>query len=206
MIAYLRGNLISKKEESVILDVEGVGYELNMCSLSIQSLPLLNEEVSLYVVESLGMYSGTILYGFISEDEKELFKLFKSAVPKTGAKKALDYLAKAKRSLPDFQNAIAKKDFKVLTGIFGFTIKTAEKLASALKNKMDDLKISGALKIKPGGLNSDKYIQAQNALISLGFKNIQAKTALAALENDNLNGRETMEDILKLALKKLTKG
>ena len=47
MIAYLRGNLISKKEESVILDVEGVGYELNMCSISVQSLPPLKEEVSL---------------------------------------------------------------------------------------------------------------------------------------------------------------
>ncbi len=206
MIAYLRGNLISKKEESVILDVEGVGYELNMCSISVQSLPPLKEEVSLYVVESLGMYSGTILYGFISEDEKELFELFKSAVPKTGAKKALDYLAKAKKSLPDFQNAIAKKDFKVLTGIFGFTNKTAEKLAHALKDKMDDLNISGALKIKPGGINSDKYIQAQNALVSLGFKNAQTRNALASVENENLSGKETMEEILKLALKQLTKG
>jgi holliday junction DNA helicase RuvA len=206
MIAFLRGNLISKKDESVILDVAGVGYELNMCAISVQSLPALNEETSLYVVESLGMYSGTILYGFINEDEKELFELFKSAVPKTGAKKALDYLAKAKKSLPDFQNAIAKKDLKVLTGIFSFTAKTAEKLANALKNKMEHLSISGALKIKTNGISSDKYIQVQNALVSLGFKNIQVKNALTSLENEKLTDKETMEDLLKITLKHLTKG
>ncbi|MCK5106383.1 MAG: hypothetical protein KAQ76_02370, partial [Elusimicrobiales bacterium] len=149
---------------------------------------------------------GTVLYGFISEDEKELFELFKSAVPKTGAKKALDYLAKAKKSLPDFQNAIAKKDFKVLTGIFGFTAKTAEKLANALKNKMEHLSISGALKIKTNGISSRKFIQAQNALISLGFKNAQAKIALTSIENEELSGKESMEDILRMSLKKLTKG
>ena len=206
MIAYLRGNLISKKDDSVILDVSGVGYELNMCAISVQGLPSFKEEISLYVVESLSMYSGTVLYGFISEDEKELFELFKSAVPKTGAKKALDYLAKAKKSLPDFQNAIAKKDFKVLTGIFGFTAKTAEKLANALKNKMEHLSISGALKIKTAGISSGKYIQVQNALISLGFKNAQVKTALTSLENEALTNKETMEELLKMALKQLTKG
>ena len=206
MIGYLRGDLISKKEDSVILDVAGVGYELNMCAVSVQGLPSLNEEVSLYVVESLSMYSGTVLYGFINEDEKELFELFKSAVPKTGAKKALDYLAKAKKSLPDFQNAIAKKDLKILTGIFGFTSKTAEKLANALKNKMEHLSISGALKIKTNGISSGKFIQAQNALISLGFKNAQAKIALTSIENEELSGKESMEDILRMSLKKLTKG
>ena len=206
MIGYLRGDLISKKEDSVILDVAGVGYELNMCAVSVQGLPSLNEEVSLYVVESLSMYSGTVLYGFINEDEKELFELFKSAVPKTGAKKALDYLSKAKKSLPDFQNAIAKKDLKILTGIFGFTSKTAEKLANALKNKMEHLSISGALKIKTNGISSGKFIQAQNALISLGFKNAQAKIALTSIENEELSGKESMEDILRMSLKKLTKG
>ncbi len=206
MIGYLRGDLISKKEDSVILDVAGVGYELNMCAVSVQGLPSLKEEVSLYVVESLSMYSGTVLYGFINEDEKELFELFKSAVPKTGAKKALDYLSKAKKSLPDFQNAIAKKDLKILTGIFGFTSKTAEKLANALKNKMEHLSISGALKIKTNGISSGKFIQAQNALISLGFKNAQAKIALTSIENEELSGKESMEDILRMSLKKLTKG
>ena len=206
MIGYLRGDLISKKEDSVILDVAGVGYELNMCAVSVQGLPSLNEEVSLYVVESLSMYSGTVLYGFINEDEKELFELFKSAVPKTGAKKALDYLSKAKKSLPDFQNAIAKKDLKILTGIFGFTSKTAAKLANALKNKMEHLSISGALKIKTNGISSGKFIQAQNALISLGFKNAQAKIALTSIENEELSGKESMEDILRMSLKKLTKG
>ena len=206
MIAYLKGNLISKKENSIILNVAGVGYELNMCSISIENLPPLKEEIYLYVTESLSMYSGTILYGFSSEDEKELFELFKSAVPKTGAKKALDYLAKAKKSLPDFQNAIEKKDFKVLTGIFGFTSKTAEKLANALKNKIEHLSISGALKIKTTGIGTGKYLQVQNALISLGFKNSQVKNALTSLENKELTNKETMEDLLKIALKELTQG
>ncbi|MEA3307221.1 MAG: Holliday junction branch migration protein RuvA [Elusimicrobiota bacterium] len=206
MIAHLRGNLISKKEDSVVLDVAGVGYELNMCALSIQSLPSLNEETSLYVSESLSMYSGTILYGFLNQDEKELFELFKSAIPKTGAKKALDYLAKAKKSLPDFQNSIIKKDLKVLTSIFGFTVKTAEKIINGLKNKMDHLSIGGDLKIKAAAINSDNYVQVQNALVSLGFKNAQVKNALTLLENEKLSGKETMEQLLKITLKSLTKG
>lgn len=204
MIAYLRGKLLEKNSDSVVLEAGGVGYEVNMCAISAENLPLVGEEAALHISESLSMYSGTVLYGFVSKDEKELFELFKT-VPKTGAKKALDYLAKAQKSLPDFKNAIIKKDFKLLTGIFGFTKKTAEKLALALKDKIENLSISGSMKIKAAGMDTGKYAQVLNALVSLGFKNSQAKKAIESVQDEDMNGEEEMEDVLKTALKKLAK-
>ena len=204
MIAYLRGKLLSKNSDSVVLEAGGVGYEVNMCVISAENLPPVGEEAALHISESLSMYSGTMLYGFVSNDEKELFELFKT-VPKTGAKKALDYLSKAQKSLPDFRNAIIKKDFKLLTGIFGFTKKTAEKLALALKDKVENLSISGSLKLNVAGMDTGKCAQVFDALTSLGFKNSQAKKAIDSIQNEDMTGEEKMEDVLKMALKNLAK-
>ena len=98
-----------------------------MAQQSIASLEK-GQEVTVYVTESLSPYDGTSLYGFLSKDEKQLFLLFKENISGTGPKKAMEFLSKALRSLPDFHKAISTKDPKILTAIFGFTAKTAQKL------------------------------------------------------------------------------
>jgi len=204
MIAYLKGEILKKREASVILVAGGVGYEVNLAQAALDSLSE-NAAAELYVSESISPYDGTVLYGFRSEQEKELFKLFKEAVPNTGAKKALELLNKALKSLPDFRRAIVSRDARLLTGIFGFTGKTAEKLIVSLKDKMSEMPDPGAGKISlaqdasPCGA---AVVQVFDALTSLGYSASEAKKAVESLHAEGIAPDETVETLLRRALKR----
>ena len=106
MIAYLKGTVVSKEEDSLILEAGGVGYEAFMAPHAMHRIQE-GQNLEVFVCESSALYGGTTtLYGFLSREEKEIFLSLKEHVPSTGAKKALEYLDKASRSLPDFRRAI----------------------------------------------------------------------------------------------------
>ena len=125
MISLLKGEVFEVQDQSAIILCAGVGYEVNLAQQSVASLEK-GQDVTLYITESLSPYDGTSLYGFLSKEEKQLFLLFKENISGTGPKKAMEFLSKALRSLPDFHRAISTKDPKILTAIFGFTAKTAQ--------------------------------------------------------------------------------
>ena len=148
MIAALRGTLLSKEPDKIVLEAAGVGYEVFVTSSTSARLPAPGQATSLHVAESFAMYGGgATLYGFLAPPEKAMFLAFRDSVPSTGAKKALEYLEKASRSLPDFRRAILEKDSKLLTGVFGFTKKTADRLIEALKDKLEAVPVSGPEKL-----------------------------------------------------------
>ena len=180
MIAFLKGEVFEIRENSAIVLAGGVGYEVNMPQASLSSLEE-GREASLYITESLSPYDGTSLYGFISKDDQTLFLLFKESIPNTGPKKALEFLSKALRSLPDFHRAIINQDAKILTGIFGFTAKTAQKIIDALKGKMDTLTVQGETKIKT--LDTPYMSELLAALSALGYSMAEARRAIEKLHN-----------------------
>lgn len=203
MIAYLKGQILEVKEESVIIVCGGVGYEVNLAKGSAQELES-GRETALYIAESISPYDGTVLYGFLSKEDKELWALFKSAIPNTGAKKALEYLNKALRSVADFHNAIIKRDPKILTGIFGFTSKTAEKLINSLKDKMDAVTVQGSSKIKV--LDEAPYMSGVlEALTALGYSAPESRRAIEQLYQEGINPNDPIEHIIKEALRVLKK-
>ena len=203
MIAYLQGTLLEVKEESVILVCGGVGYEINMTKNSAAELEA-GREAALYIAESISPYDGTMLYGFLSKEDKELWTLFKTAIPNTGAKKALELLNKALRSVADFHNAIIKRDPKILTGIFGFTSKTAEKLINSLKDKMDAVSVQGSAKIKV--LDDAPYMsEVLEALTALGYSASEARRAIEQLYQNGVKPNEKIENIITQALRVLKK-
>jgi len=203
MIAYLQGTILEVKEESLILVCGGVGYEVNMTKNSLGELEA-GRETALYIAESISPYDGTMLYGFLSKEDKELWTLFKTAIPNTGAKKALDLLNKALRSVADFHNAIIKRDPKILTGIFGFTAKTAEKLINSLKDKMDAISMQGETKIKV--LDEAPYMsEVLEALTALGFSAVEARRAIEQLYQNGVKPSEKIENIIPQALRILKK-
>lgn len=207
MIAYLEGEIISVLEHSVIVKAGGVGYGVSMAKPAM-SFMRVGENVELFISESISPYDGTVLYGFLSETELELFKLLKTAIPKTGAKKALEYLSKAIKSMPDFKKAINSKDSKILIGVFGFTQKTAVKLINALKDKISDIKISGEGKIRIADEGSGVHpvlSQVFTALLSLGFTGVQSKRAIETLHEGDIASDATTEDLIKKALKVINK-
>jgi len=203
MIAYLKGQILEVREESAIIVCGGVGYEVNLAKGSAQELET-GREAALYIAESISPYDGTVLYGFLSKEDKELWSLFKSAIPNTGAKKALEYLNKALRSVADFHNAIIKRDPKILTGIFGFTSKTAEKLINSLKDKMDAITVQGASKIKV--LDEAPYMSGVlEALTALGYSAPESRRAIEQLYQEGINPNDPIEHIIKEALRVLKK-
>lgn len=208
MICYIRGTLISKSDSNCVIEASGVGYEINITRITAANLPGPGHEAKLLISESIGMYGGTTLYGFLQSEEKQLFELFK-AVPNTGAKKAIEYLGKALKSLPDFHKAIAGNDTGLLTGIFGFTKKTASRLVSGLKEKMPGgFEVEETARISPaiGGSSREgfeSYRQVLNALASLGYKFVESRAAIQSIQDEGVKPDESIEELLRRALGKL---
>ena len=203
MIAYLQGEILETKEDGAVVLCGGVGYEINLPHPTAADLTS-GTQASFYVAESISPYDGTVLYGFATKEDKELWALFKSAIPNTGPKKAMEFLNKALRSVADFHNAILKRDPKILTGIFGFTSKTAEKLINSLKDKMDSVSIQGESKIKV--LDEAPYLSGVlEALGALGYSAAEARRAMDKLQAEGINPNDKLENIIKEALRVLKK-
>ncbi|MFA6092940.1 MAG: Holliday junction branch migration protein RuvA [Elusimicrobiota bacterium] len=205
MIARLRGQVLEKDLERVVLDAGGVGYELMINAATSSRLPEPGGSAELHVFESAALYGGTVtLYGFSSRQEKELFLCLKEHVPSTGAKKALEYLEKASRSLPDFQSAVMQGDARVLSSVFGFTSKTAQKLLSGLKDKLGGIEVSGTQRVLREGPSSvSTMARTVEALAALGYKPSESGPAVESAARE-FDGREaSVEDMLRLSLKRL---
>ena len=102
----------------MVVEAAGVGYEVSVTAATSQNLPALGHDAFLFVTESFAMYGGgPTFYGFATPGEKAMFEAFRDNVQGTGAKKALEFLDKASKSLPDFRRAILDKDAKILTGL-----------------------------------------------------------------------------------------
>jgi Holliday junction DNA helicase RuvA len=200
VIATLRGPLVERSDHSCVIEAGGVGYDVTLSTASALRLPPVGEEVRLLVVESVAMYGGgTSLYGFLSPLEKQVYLVLRENVPGTGAKKALELLDKAAKSLADFRHAVMNKDPKSLVVLFGFTSKTAEKLVAALQGKMESLSLPGG---SPETEPSSAFEEAVAGLVSLGYREPAARQA-AQSARDTLGGRPTSQDILRESLRHL---
>jgi len=207
MIASLRGAVLSKAAERLVLEVSGVGYEVAVTAATAAAAPEPGSPLTLHIAESVAMYGGGVtLYGFLTPAEKEMFLTFRDLVPNTGAKKALEHLDKASKSLPDFRRAILEKDAPALCGVFGFTRKTADRLIAALKDAVASGAAgaaAGAGRPAAGGASGTAMSRALSALASLGYKNAEARAALTAVTDENPGAALDAEGIIRLALKRL---
>jgi Holliday junction DNA helicase RuvA len=207
VIASLRGTIIAKDLESAVLEVGGAGHEIHVTAATASRLPAPGGEAFLLVVPSYAMYGGgETLYGFLNSSEKAMFCAFRDEIPGTGAKKALEYLDKASKSLPDFRRAIMDRDEKLLCAVFGFTKKTATKLVTALKDKLEDVRVAGAphlLRTPDAVPAAGSWGQALSALEALGYKPAEVRSALQALAEEHEGKDMPAEQLVRQALKRL---
>jgi Holliday junction DNA helicase RuvA len=202
MLEHIRGTIESKELDSVVVDVAGIGYKVFVPMSSAEKLTAAGKDVKFYIVESTAMYGGsTTLYGFLSREERDVFLLLKDAVPGAGAKKALDILDKISKSLPDFKKAILSKDADSLTGIFGFTKKTADKLISSLKERIGEITISGKEKWVKDSFGSAEA-EAVAGLVALGYRENQSRDAVAKAAESG-PAALSVEEIITSALRHL---
>lgn len=200
MIDYFKGILSYKKTNVVVIEACGVGYSINITVDTSNRLPKEGEEIKLYIVEATGLYGGIVShYGFLSKEEREMFCLIKDEVPSTGAKKAMEYFDKVSKSFADFKVAIIKKDISLLSTVFGFTKKTAEKLIVALKDKIAEISVNNEQKWQEVSTNSSTEIEAIEALLTLGYKDLQARTAVSKVisQNNKLEVAQIVKEALK---------
>jgi len=205
MIATLRGTVVEKAAARVVIEAGGVGYEVTVCPSALLRLPPEGAEGFLHIAESVPMYGGGVtLYGFLSKEDKELFLCFKE-LPNTGAKKALELLEKASRSLVDFRRGIVGGDHHLLKEVFGFTKKTADRLITGLAEKLDGVPSHGTIRTKGGRGPAEPpgISKALDALGSLGYKPLECRSALDSVQRE-LGGRKArVEELVRKALRYL---
>lgn len=198
MIALVRGTLVYKSIDHVIIDVGGVGYRLFIPLSTFYSLPETGE-VSLFTHTHVREDS-LLLYGFLSLEEKNLFVVL-IGISGIGPKLAVNILSHIPAG--DLKRAIAAGDIKRLSGLPGIGKKTAERLVLELKDKIspaDSLALPTDSARTPGLSAGDTVNDVISALVNLGYKENQARKVL---ENMELSPNLPMEDILKGALKVL---
>ena len=198
MIGYLRGKVLSLLPESVLLDVNGVGYEVMCSGAAFANLSGVKkgEEGELYTYLQVSE-QGIALYGFADLKEKELF-LRLTSVQGVGAKLAIAALSTMRPA--DLTEAIYTADVKRLTAVKGLGKKTAERIVLELHGKISADEILGeAGEARPAALpGSQADDDAVAALMNLGFTR---QESARAVERARDAGAKTIEEIIGTALK-----
>jgi len=206
MIATLSGTVLYKTIDRVVIDVGGVGYEAIVTTDAIARMPEKNESIFLFIHTNVREDAIT-LYGFLEEEEKELFLILKT-VSGIGPKLALSMLSGLQ--VADICQAIGAGDFKRLTSLPGVGKKTAERICVDLKDKVSHLAhpaVVGAgfattLPVSAGSELAD----AVSALSNLGYPDSVARSALTAVKKqvgDEEFAGLKVEDLIRLTLRSL---
>ena len=197
MITFLKGTLEDALPTKVVIEVNGVGYELLIPLSSFEKLPGLGKALVLKTQLVVREDSQT-LYGFATEDERDMFKMIQS-VSGIGPRLALNVLSGM--AVDSFKLAIGSGDVKRLSSINGIGKKTAERMVLELKDKVDHLHgdLPTALGQVPGDL--DKSISdTVAALEALGSKSAEAQKAAQAAKA-MLGDQASVEELVRAALK-----
>lgn len=204
MYSYIRGEIAEVYEDSIVLDNNGIGYQIFMSVLDLKSLKGQGETKLIHTYFSV-TENGIGLYGFLTKDEREMFLLLLK-VGGIGPKGALSVLSAMNER--DLKYAILSDDEKAISKAPGIGAKTAKRIIVELKDKIDDSFLKDGLNKplgsdmeKAGGLGDGSLNDAYLALISLGYSSSSAYRALSEVE-----GREEMDvsTLLKEALKRLS--
>jgi len=192
MIGRLSGVLLEKNPPQLLVDVNGVGYEVEVPMSSFYNLPETGAKVTL-LTQFVVREDAQLLYGFLTQKEREAFRQLVK-VSGIGAKSALGVLSGL--SVDDLAHAIAAQDVALLVRIPGIGKKTAERLLLELRDK---LPIAGTAAILSGG-QPQAGSDVLNALLALGYNEREALTAIKTLP-----AGANVSDGIRLALKSLSK-
>lgn len=203
MIGQLRGIIIDKQPPALLLDVQGVGYELSLPMSSFYKLPAQGSEVVLHT-QLLIREDGHFLYGFASKGERALFREMLKASG-VGPKLALTILSGLSVEL--FLRCVDSGDVATLIKLPGVGRKTAERLLLELRGRLEQWQqpaVSGSELGLAGSLLEETFIRppsaeedAAAALVSLGYKEAQAAQAVKKVAKAG----SSSEELIRLALK-----
>lgn len=205
MIGKLRGVVDTYNEDSIILDVHGVGYLVHCSARTMQALPPQGEAATLSI-ETWVREDQIRLFGFATEIEREWFKLL-TEVQSVGAKVALAVLSTLKVS--ELANAIALQDKAAVARTPGVGPKLAQRIVTELKDKAPAFASVDPAVVKLQGELGDRRApqpvsDAVSALVHLGYGEIQASTAIASAVRQ-AGDNATTEILIRFGLKELAR-
>jgi holliday junction DNA helicase RuvA len=194
MIGSLRGRLAAKQAPHIVLECNGVGYEVETPMSTFLDLPKSGSELFLYT-HLLVREDAQILYGFATEDERALFRTL-LRVNRVGAKLALGVLSAMTAS--DFRRCVEYEDAATLSKVPGIGKKTAERLIMEMRDKVDQV---GSPSLAGGriAVEASSRSEAFDALVALGYKANEVNKLLGKLDTDG----KSAEDIIRQALKQV---
>jgi Holliday junction DNA helicase RuvA len=191
MIHRLRGTLVEKDTEGVVLDVGGVGYRASASLATQRALPSLGEECVIHT-RMVVREDAMLLFGFATKEERAAFDSL-TAVSKVGPKLALAVLSSM--SPPEIAEAVARGDVLKFASVPGLGRKSAERLVLELKGK--DLAVFAPEPAISGG-GGGPYMEAREALTGLGYSLEEAEKAL-----NSIPPQDTVEKYIKEALRRI---
>lgn len=205
MIGKLKGVIDSYGEDYVILDVQGVGYQVHCSARTLQALPSPGEAVTLSI-ETHVREDQIRLYGFRGDIEREWFRLLQT-VQGVGARVALAVLGTLK--VADLASAVAMRDKAAVARTPGVGPKVAERIVTELKDKAPAFSALDPAAIQLSGALEEKRApqpvrDAVSALVNLGYGQPQAAAAIAAASRSAGEGADT-SSLIRLGLKELAK-
>ncbi len=197
MIGYLRGTLAASQPPLLVIDVNGVGYEVEAPLSTCLELPQVGSEIHL-ITHLIVREDQHTLYGFASEAERQLFRDL-IRVNRVGAKLALGILSGM--SVGTFISCVQTEDAGMLSKLPGVGRKTAERLIMDMRDKVDaQARVVSVTRINgedaaAGGSRQEAY----NALTSLGYKPVEARKMIDAVDPDLTRTEDILRSVLQSA-------
>ncbi|MBI5451361.1 MAG: Holliday junction branch migration protein RuvA [Gammaproteobacteria bacterium] len=202
MIGYLRGRILSCQPPQLLLDVNGIGYEIEATMATFGRMPEVGAEFGLYT-HLIVREDAQLLYGFASDTERSLFRSL-IRITGVGARMALTVLSGM--SVADFTRCILDKDVAMLTRLPGVGKKTAERLIVEMHDRLPDSNAVLRSAVLPGARAAaalaDPVADAVSALISLGYKPQEASRMVRAVETEGQGSAALIRAALQSVLAK----
>ena len=187
MISYLKGNIVAQQADSIILDVQGVGYKVFLAKKTLAKLPLASQQAEIFC--HLCLKEETIeLYGFLSQEALRLFEILNN-ISGIGPKAALALSSLG--TIDELRKAIQKKDEAFFAGTKGIGKKKIQKVILELTGKLEEFE----------GTGRTEKDEAITGLMSLGFSSQQARNALGQVPKDITQTEQKIKEALKILSK-----
>lgn len=200
MIQYIRGTLADMDEESVIIDHQGIGFQVYISGQTFEYLPAVGSEIKMYIYFQV-KEDAFSLYGFLTKDDLRIFKLL-IGVNGVGPKGALAILSVL--SSDNLRFAVIADDAKAISKAPGIGVKTAQRIVLELKDKLklEDAFTAQEELVKNPKIEQEKGVrqEALLALTALGYSASEASQVLSGIE---ITPETDVEAVLKLALRNM---
>ena len=200
MIGRITGILLEKQSPDLLIDVQGLGYEVQAPMTTIYQLSDIGQPVTLYT-HLIVREDAQLLYGFASERERALFRhLIK--VNGVGPKLGLTILSGIETD--DFVRCVRDNDSATLVRLPGVGKKTAERLLIEMRDRLKDWSVDGADSVGDSSaastVSNNVTAEAESALVALGYRPQEASKAIAAINDDSI---DSSEQLIRMALRNM---